>query len=281
MKRASLWMFTFSVGLFLVLPAQASLYTVTSGNSSFTVDDCNGGCSQDHGPGMISWTVDGVQTLYQQWFWFRVGSSGPEQSVDALNLISANVVGTGLDMLYGGDGFEVRIQYTLAGGQSGTGTADIGTQITTNNTGMTSLDYHFFQYADFDLGQNLIDTVAISANSSFGYWEQRPVSGNLEVVEIATPGPDYYEANYFANTLVKFYDGSASTLDNTSAAGPGDVTWAFEWDRNIAPGGSFLISKDMMLAPVSAVPEPTSITLLGVMGGFLLLASKKLSSRLI
>ena len=36
--------------------------------------------------GMYTWTVDGVDQMWQQWFWYRIGSAGPEQSIDTLGL---------------------------------------------------------------------------------------------------------------------------------------------------------------------------------------------------
>jgi hypothetical protein len=38
------------------------------------------------------------------------------------------------------------------------------------------------------------------------------------------------------------------------------VTWAYEWDFQLAPNGSYVISKDKNLFPF--VPEPTSGCLL-------------------
>jgi hypothetical protein len=58
--------------------------------------------------------------------------------------------------------------------------------------------------------------------------------------------------------------GSPTTL--TGFAGPftGDATWAFEWDRTLAPNKSLIISKNKQ---IEAVPEPTALWLLG--GGLL------------
>jgi hypothetical protein len=47
-----------------------------------------------------------------------------------------------------------------------------------------------------------------------------------------------------------------------SSFGPGDASWAFQWNRTIANGGSFQISKDKNIRV--PVPEPATLGLLGV-----------------
>ena len=58
--------------------------TPTSGNSVVTIDPYNQ-------MGMNTWFVDGQNQLYQQWFWYRVGASDPE---NAINTLSAPVIST-------------------------------------------------------------------------------------------------------------------------------------------------------------------------------------------
>jgi hypothetical protein len=73
-----------------------------------------------------------------------------------------------------------------------------------------------------------------------------------------TPGANHGEANFYPNTLNSLNDASPTTLnDNVGPVGPGDATWAFEWDTTVNPGGSFIISKVLSLQ----VPEPSSFAL--------------------
>ena len=63
-----------------LVPASAGafhIYTLSDGNSSFRVD-----ASRQRGA--FDWDVDGQDQLNQQWFWYRVGDSGPEASLDTL-----------------------------------------------------------------------------------------------------------------------------------------------------------------------------------------------------
>jgi len=59
------------------LPGSVPIYTLQDGNSLVTVD-------VGSQAGVTGWTVDGVDNLRQQWFWYRVGSSS-EASIDTIS----------------------------------------------------------------------------------------------------------------------------------------------------------------------------------------------------
>jgi PEP-CTERM motif len=89
---------------------------------------------------------------------------------------------------------------------------------------------------------------------------------------VATPGANEGEAGIAPSTLNKLNNGSSPvTLNDVMTSGPaaGDATWAFQWDVTIAPGGSFLISKDKALD----VPEPGCLSLLSL--GLVAFAARK------
>jgi hypothetical protein len=266
------------VALALVLsvgPVRAAVYTLTDGNSSFTVDPFSQA-------GAYGWVVDGTSVLYQQWFWYSAG--GTEASIDTLPLISATPSGAAeLTLLYGStnhstgkpNNFTVSIQYTLTGEEADTFTSDVGETIAITNYSGQALPFKFFQYSDFDL--SAADTVVI--DPSLRFVDQYPDSTGLMVGETTdTPKPSHAEANNFSNTLTKLNTGVAH-LDDILTAGPGNVTWAFEWDKTLTASGmnsALIISKDKNLAPVPTVPEPAAI--LGF-GTILLLVGRKLSGR--
>ncbi|MDB6109574.1 MAG: hypothetical protein JWR69_1324, partial [Pedosphaera sp.] len=59
-----------------------------------------------------------------------------------------------------------------------------------------------------------------------------------------------------------------------SGIGPGNVTWALQWDLTIAAGGTALISKDKYLEII--VPEPSTFALTGLgLAAFLLLRRRQ------
>ena len=251
--------------LLMVSPVLATSYTLVDKNSTAVIDD---GSSM----GMDTWTIDGTDHMFQQWFWYRVGSSGDEASVDTLGpptfaLLSDVDPDPGKEHLvlrYTGTGFTLDLTFDLVGGSSGSGVSDITEAIAINNTGSSTLDFHFYQYVDFDLGgASGGDTVEVVSGSKV---EQSGGSGWVSETVI-TPDPSHHEAALFSTTRDKFSDGLATDLSDASGpVGPGNVTWAFQWDFSIPAGGSAIISKDKRLV----VPEPATLGLL-LLGGLALL----------
>jgi len=240
--------------------ASATILTATNGNSSIEV---NSGSQA----GMDSWVVDGVQQMFQQWFWFRVGSTGPEAAINTLTQTGATAAGRVIDVTYCsngsancGTGWSVDVLYTLTGGLANSHTSDVAETITINNQTGAALDLHFFQYADFDLNGTAGGQTVTFVNANT---VRQTGSGAILSETIVTPAASHHEAGLFANTLNSLNDGAATTLNDSNSAGPGDATWAFQWDKSIANNGSFIISKDKNLA--AAVPEPASILLFGTM----------------
>src|SRR5439155_15272715 len=125
------------------------------------------------------------------------------------------------------------------------------------------LPFHFFQYSDFDLGGTTGgDTVQLGKDNFGRFNEALQTKGALFTSETGvTPGADHGEAAFFNTTLVKLNDANPDTLnDNAGPVGPGDVTWALEWDPIIAGGGDYLISKQKFLQ----IPEPFSLVLISL-----------------
>ena len=243
--------------------ASAQIVTLTDGNSTARIDT-----TPTSQAGMFNWTVDGTNQLYQQWFWYRIGSAGGELGINALSSPVVNTFGSSFASLEyaGANGLDVKVQYILSGGSAGSHTSDISEIITIKNTGTSAMDLHFFQYSDFDLNGVLGQTATmLNANTV-----RQSGGGTILSETVATPAPNFHEVNLFANTLNSLNDGSPTTLNGQNTA-TGDATWAFQWDKTIASGGTFIISKDKNLA---AVPEPGTLILLG-MGLFGLGVSRK------
>jgi hypothetical protein len=269
MKRISLLIVLLAFALLLAPQASATVYTLTGENTALQIDPSSQA-------GAFGWVTDGFSVLYQQWFWYRIGNTA-EASIDKLPLLGANLTASALNgplnslqLNYGSaSGLEIEVGYQLHGGSLNSFTSDVAETITIFNHGRASLNVHFFQYSDFDLAANVVDTVRIDPSKTLV--DQAPASGNGPMLSetVLTPRPSHAEANYYANTLGELNDGSPTTLNDVLTAGPGDVTWAFEWDKTIASGGSLIISKDKNLAPV---PEPAPLAFLG---GILVFLARK------
>jgi hypothetical protein len=233
------------------------------------MQDANSSATVDPGFGMYGWTVDGTSHLFQQWFFYRTGGMTNEESLGSLALINAVLADTNgsgqpnnLFLSFGGQGFEIDVNFTLDGFPAGSGVSDIAEQIEIRNTSGSPLAISFFQYADFDLGWWISDDQAMMVNpNTVRQWDPE-----VNVSEtVATPAADAWEIAYFASTINDLTDGGITNFNNTtSPLGPGDVTWAFQWDFVIAAGGAEGISKDKRL-DTYIIPEP--LTMLGLFLG--------------
>jgi hypothetical protein len=233
---------------------------LTDGNSEVSID-------LSSSAGVNSWIVDGVNQLYQEWFWYRVGASGAASSIDTLGApsITSSTAATGTAVYSGSNGLVVKIDYTLAGGSPNSGAAELSQIVTLSNTGASSLDLHFFQYANFNLLGGSDDSVQFQ--NKFGVDQGTGLSSEALSETVVTHAPTYREANPVPITLNEFGNNSFTTLSDvnsntpSSVYGPGDMSWAYEWDDDLSPGGTYQISKDMNLSGLTPVPEPSTFAL--------------------
>jgi hypothetical protein len=255
--------------------SSAAIITLVDENSSATFDTSSPSNA-------FSWVVDGVEQLFQQAFWYRVGNTGPESSVHSLPISVEGTSDTNFDgdvdtlfVRYVGSGFRIEVRYMLDGGLPGSRASDLAEQITISNLSTSTLDFHFFQYVDFDLNGTSFNDEAVFLNAN----TVRQSEGALSVSEtVVLPSPSRREIDFYANTLNSLTDGGPTTLSDTPAIGtvfgPGDVTWAFQWDFTILPGRSVQISKDKQ---ITGIPEPSAVVLLGLAASLGLLPLRKRS----
>jgi len=256
-----------------VLETQAQLVTLVDQTASTTINLGGGGASQ---LGMNDWHIAGINNLAQQWFWFRAGSIGPEQPITAIGGLSFSTPNARtLYASYNNGSYGVTINYLLTGTQvvNSNVSSDISESITITNAGTSPLEFHFFQYSDFDLaGTPTGDTVTLGKNLRGLYNEadQSKTGGPIGAAlteTVVTPGANRGEAELFNNTLVKLSDGNTDNLNNNNGPVTGDVTWAFQWDFIIPAGSSVGISKDKYITLIG-VPEPSlfAFASLGLVG---------------
>jgi hypothetical protein len=235
-----------------------------------TLSDLNSTASIDLSSqaGMYNWTVDGKNYLAQQWFWYRVGTAGLQLSIDTLTLTSYTNTGTSLTTIWTdpNNRFNIDLTYVLTGSAPGSGTSDVQESIAVDNlSSSNSLNFHFYQYSHFNLSGGH-DSVALGKNG-FGNYYLADQSGSgiqlQETVVTGTPSPpgaQEGEAAFYPQTLNNLNTVNGYTLNDNNSVGPGDVTWALEWDKNLAPDGTFTIGKDNSLT----VPEPSVIALVSL-----------------
>ena len=237
---------------------------------------------------MTNWTVDGVNQLNQQWFWFRVGSTGPEAPINSIGLapIITTLGGRSAYISYYDPikGYGVEVDYLLTGLSAGSRSSDISESLTITNGTASPMEFHLYQYSDFQLaGDNLHNTAQVGTDIYGKYDEaiiSKSIPGNNSSLSetVVSPGADRSEVALAPFTFGRLTDGSATPLNNS--VGPtavGDATWAFEWDFTIDPFSSLGISKDKYLH-WEAVPEPSAALLIPLgFFGLALLRRKKLA----
>jgi len=214
--------------------------------------------------GMNNWSVNGQNQLHQQWFWYAIGSTAP-QPINSLGLVSYNTIGLNeVTATYQNAQLTLSIDYVLAGGGVGSGSADITESISAVNTSGGSMDFHFYQYSDFNLlGSGANDVVQLyGAAGSWNFVQQTAGASGIGEAIVA-PSANHGEAALVGTTLAELNGLSPVTLNDSSSAGPGDVTWALQWDSTLANGGMFDLTKDKSLF-IQVVPEPSGIALVAL-----------------
>jgi len=283
--RAGRWILRSGLAAALVLGAggiaRADVITLTDGNSSAIIN--TDASDFPFRAGMINWTVDGVNKLYDQWFGFRYQNdaweSGPNGatvsgSLDTLPASTPTLIGgNGVELDYSDGSIAISVLYTLTGDLADSHKSKIDEKITITNLMSRDLmggnDLHFFQYSDFDLcGLGSSDSVSI------GYAGASQTSFCDGIVSEAIVNPHAGNQEWPTENGFGFQAGSpddvalnalfGNDLDNTSSFSGGDAAWAFEWNIPLTgfggPFDSFTINKTKSLAPV---PEPMSLVLLG------------------
>ncbi len=204
--------------------------------------------------GMTSWQVDGVNQLFQQWYWYRVGNSA-EKSIDDLGSLSFTQHNAfSATVSYSDSRIAVDLQFTLIGGSAGSGASDVSEVVRIRNLTSNTIEMSLFEYDDFDLGGSAEDDQATLVNSStIG---QNDANGNSLMVGATPPFANYQIAA--VPTLFDLLDNNvADNLANTgSGTGPADVAFATQWNLSLGAGDTFIMSKNKVL---ETVPEPATL----------------------
>jgi hypothetical protein len=237
------------------MSAQAATVNLTDANSTFQIETAPpgfGGLT-----GAVNWTVDGVDQLFQQQWFIGFGAGNQQPISNFPSVVTAPPPNNFANIVYTSAGnWTLDTTYALSGGAAGTGRSDLAQQATFNNISGATQNLRLYLYTDFDLSNTDFDNgVTIDGNHHAVQFDNRTLMDS-----IFGPDASRVEANLFANTFISLSGGAAYALNNVTSAGPGDVTWAFEWDVTVPAGGSFQLSLDNLITPV---PVPPAVFLFG------------------
>ncbi len=235
--------------------ASAQTVSLTNGNSSVSID-------LSSPAGMSDWLVDGVNFINQQSFLSRTDSrvAAPISSLGAPS-ISVQIPNA-LVAIYTGPQFTITTVFALTGGSPGRGPAVVGEQIKIQNTSQTPLNLAFFQFTDF--AGNGTAEVGQNAHGVF----------NQAFIPEGAPGPDEI---VFGDTLPGANEGMVGdaaavmndllTVPSFTLAGPeiGTGASALEWDRTLDTNQAVILSGDLDVEELIAIPEPSAMRI-GVAG---------------
>jgi len=270
----------FVAALLLAAPAaNAGIFVLNDAglNSSVTIDTT----SQS---GISSWEVDGVDHLFQQWFWYRVGMVDAEQSIDTLvpggieqSLNTNFALGDDLFVAQYPDtlgNFVMEVRISLQAGMPGSNTSSLSQQISITNTSNAVLPFRFFMFSDFDMNGTVdFDSVVITGNNTANQTDNASIVTSQVV---ATPTPTRVQADDRNNLLTLLNNATPTTLDNTANYSGSDTAWAFQWNHNIPVGGTFIVSNSQS---IQAVPEPASIGVALLGGAGLVFFARRMRRR--
>jgi hypothetical protein len=259
----------------LLLPGHgiAQVVTMNDGGSSATID-------LGSSAGMDNWSVLGQNQLNQQWFWYQTdgGVAKPINTIGGLTYQTYSG-DTGINEVvatYQNSQLSIEIDYLLSGGGVGSGNADITETIAAKNlSGSNPLNLNLYEYSNFNLLQSPNNNVTIFGAPVTGYNYVQQTSGSTAITEaITSPNANYAEAANYNQTLNELNTQSGLVFNDNTTAGPGNVTWAFQWDQTIAAGDQLDIFKDKSLS-IAMVPEPSTVAIIALGAGVLGLALRR------
>ncbi len=247
--------------LLLTVPlvsAQAASFTLTDNNSEVRVDDRNG---------ITVWFVDGSpDNVFLSNYYYRIGPTGNESPFfDGLGTPTVTQqTGNQLELTYTGTELQAVVNYELLGGDLGSSRSFIDKSVTLTNLSQQNLDFHLFDYSDFDIKFNQLDQRDQSIALDFGTIVQNSATKPLSILTQVSPTSSHYEIADFLTLYNKFFidqDGATTLPDNPPLnvpfpIPPSDNAFAFQWDFNLNTGESVTFNSQFDYAPV---PEPLTI----------------------
>jgi hypothetical protein len=236
-----------------------------------TLSDAGSSASIDLGSsaGMDNWSVLGQNQLNQQWFWYRT-DNGLAQPINTIGGLTYTMYGANdVVATYQNAQLSIQIEYVLSGGGVGSGNADITETIAAKNlSASSSLNLNFYEYSNFNLLQSGNNTVQVYGSpGAYSYVTQ--TSGSTALTEaIVSPNANYAEAATFNQTLNELNTQAGLVLNGNASAGPGNVTWAFQWAQTVAANSELDIFKDKSLS-IATIPEPSTVAFIALGAGVL------------
>ena len=196
--------------------------------------------------GLNSYTVDGIERAWQQWFWYRVGPAGGETSLDKLTKTTpSQPTPSSLLLTYTlASQFDISIHYELTPYLSGAGKAGLKKTVTITNTSTADLDYHLFEFSDYDLsetGEVVGDNDNVEVINNKVYQNGSQSSGGVTLVHESSLPPSKFDIDNGSGAVKgDLTDTEPSDFSNpqTPYSYGSDIQFVKQWDITIPAGQS-------------------------------------------
>lgn len=222
--------------------------SVANANSSITVDPTSVF-------GLSSYVVDGIENDFEQSYWTRGLGATFESPLSDLPVTAAEALGNLIMVTYGAPQFDVQVRYVLLGGSPDSHIASLlETLMFFNRTGQP-IPLTLFMETDLDVGGTAENRAVGDIN---GINQSAP---GWSALVSANPIPDAFQIAPFPDLFLSLGDTASTNLTNTgSPFGPGDATFAFQWNVILPVGSTYTVSVQKAF-----VPEPATwcLTALG------------------
>lgn len=241
--------------------ARAQFIDLSDGSVSAVLDP-------DSQAGLFAYNVDGIDQVSKQWLW--VGEGESRFSIDAMGVTYNQPSENEVILTYSSDTISLEMSYAL---MDGGGLSTLENSVTVSNKTGVSLDLSLFLYGDWDLGGTASgDLLSGIIHTGAGYESVAQVEGSDSVqITLDTPA-QRAEGAFFANTLNKLNfttDDLSSAGSSIGPIGPGDMTFAFQWDLAVDPAGT-----DTIAYTTTVIPEPASLSLIGLFIGCIVITRR-------
>jgi hypothetical protein len=243
----------------------AGLLAVATSQAAFNLSHNGSVVNVDETQARVNnWFVGGIDNVFDHSYWFRVGDAGNAARVSTISSGTVTMFGSrAAEVVYQNATMRVTLSYLLTASANGQ-MADLTESALFENLSGGTMSMRLFQYSDWDMNATAANDTATRLNSSSFGVVDGAVSA-INAVQGGTPIPEFSEVALFPSTLNNIDLTNGYNL-NTAAGGgigqqiTGDIAYAFQWNRDLAANGSFVMSTNK----VAVVPEPGTIIALSL-----------------
>lgn len=222
--------------------------------------------------GLTDWTVDGVNQLQSQWFYYSIGST-PASPINSLATWTTPTVSTNLGQTqitlsstYANSAQSLVTRYLLGSGPVGSGTATLATTLIFQNLSGSNEVINLYQVANFGVGggtsSQFVQFGGIAIPNSVGQTNLLNGSymhGSITGLTGGTSSGLGLAAGLDDGTRLGLLGGSGAGFNDSSlSAGAGNVDYGYVFSATLATNASITISE---LQTIVSVPEPSSSSL--------------------